>query len=125
MIEILQIPIAFIIFSLMSFVPLNVNETKILSRDKLFFLDVAAFNLIINLNILLLLSILPISLNLLNILYCIFYFLLFVYVYFLKSIKKDLFIKNLKFISIFFIIFIIISINVAAELNLGWDAKYT
>ncbi len=124
MIEILQIPIAFIIFSLMSFVPLNVNETKILNRDKLFFLDVAAFNLIINLNILLLLSILPISLNLLNILYCIFYFLLFVYVYFLKSIKKDLFIKNLKFISIFFIIFIIISINVAAELNLGWDAKY-
>jgi len=73
MLEILQIPIIFIIFSLMSFVPLNVNKSKILNTNRLFFLDVAAFNLIINFNILLLLSIIPISLNLLNITYFIFY----------------------------------------------------
>ena len=124
MLEILQIPIIFIIFSLMLFVPLNVNKSKILNTNRLFFLDVAAFNLIINFNILLLLSIIPISLNLLNITYCIFYFLFFINIYFLKDKKKNILIGNFKFISTLFIIFVIISINVAAELNLGWDAKY-
>ena len=124
MFEILQIPIIFIIFSLMALVPLNVDGSKILIKKKFTFLDISALNLIINFNILLILSIIPFSLNLSNFIYLIFYFSLFVYIYFLQSKKLNLLIEIFKLSIIFFIIFLIISISVANKLNLGWDAKY-
>ena len=124
MIEILQILIIFFIFSLMCFVPFNVLDSKIFNKKSFFFLDIATFNLIINFNILLLLSILPISLDISNLIYLILYISLFIYLYLLKNYKLNLLKDVFQFKIIFFIIFLILSINVAGELNLGWDAKY-
>ena len=124
MIEILQILIIFFIFSLMCFVPFNVLDSKIFNKKSFFFLDIATFNLIINFNILLLLSILPTSLDISNLIYLIFYISSFIYLYQLKNYKLNLLKDFFQFKIIFFIIFLILSINVAGELNLGWDAKY-
>ena len=124
MIEILQILIIFFIFSLMCFMPFNVLDSKIFSKKSFFFLDIATFNLIINFNILLLLSILPTSLDISNLIYLILYISLFIYLYLLKNYKLNLLKDFFQFKIIFFIIFLILSINVAGELNLGWDAKY-
>ena len=124
MIEILQILIIFFIFSLMCFMPFNVLNSKIFNKKSFFFLDIATFNLIINFNILLLLSILPTSLDISNLIYLILYISLFIYLYLLKNYKLNLLKDFFQFKIIFFIIFLILSINVAGELNLGWDAKY-
>jgi hypothetical protein len=124
MIELLQIIFIFFIFFLSLTVPINVFKTN-LTIDKINFnLDIASFNLLINCNILLLLSILPISLNSYNYLYVIVCFFIFIYIYFIKHHQLQNFKKSLAFLSIFFIIFLIIAISVANELNLGWDAKY-
>ena len=123
MIEILQILIIFFIFSLMCFMPFNVLDSKIFNKKSFFFLDIATFNLIINFNILLLLSILPTSLDISNLIYLILYISLFIYLYLLKNNKLNLLKIFFQFKIIFFIIFLILSINVAGELNLGWDAK--
>jgi hypothetical protein len=69
-------------------------------------------------------SILPISLRLYNSLFIFSYLIVFIYIYFIKNFKFNLLKNFIQFISIFFIIFFIISTNVASELNLGWDAKY-
>ncbi len=124
MIEISQILLSFILFSLIITVPVNIFNYKMFINKKLFNLDIASFNLILNCNILLLMSILPISLRLYNSLFIFSYLIIFIYIYFIKNFKFDLLKNFIQFISIFFIIFFIISTNVASELNLGWDAKY-
>ena len=108
----------------MCFVPFNVLDSKIFNKKSFFFLDIATFNLIINFNILLLLSILPTSLDISNLIYLILYISLFIYLYLLKNYKLNLLKGFFQFKIIFFIIFLILSINVAGELNLGSDAKY-
>ena len=122
--EILQILLSFILFFLIITVPLNIFNTKKIASNKSFSLDVASFNLIINCNILLLISILPISLGIYNSLFIFSYLIIFIYIYFIRNFKFNLFRSSAQPISIFFIIFFIISINVAVELNLGWDAKF-
>ena len=124
MIEISQILLSFILFFLIITVPVNIFNCKIFVNKKFFNLDIASFNLILNCNILLLMSILPISLRLYNSLFIFSYLIIFIYIYFIKNFKFDLLKNFIQFISIFFIIFFIISTNVASELNLGWDAKY-
>ena len=124
MIEISQILLSFILFSLIITVPVNIFNYKMFVSKKLFNLDIASFNLILNCNILLLMSILPISLRLYNSLFIFSYLIIFIYIYFIKNFKFNLFKNFIQSVSIFFIIFFIISTNVAAELNLGWDAKY-
>ncbi len=124
MIEISQILLSFILFFLIITVPVNIFNCKIFVNKKFFNLDVASFNLILNCNILLLMSILPISLRLYNSLFIFFYLIIFIYIYLIKNFKFNLLKNFIQFISIFFIIFFIISTNVASELNLGWDAKY-
>ena len=124
MIELSQIFLSFILFSLIITVPFNILNSKILISKNFFSLDIASFNLILNCNILLLISILPISLRIYNFLFILLYLLIFIYLYFLKNCKLNLLRNFFQFIFIFFIIFFIISINVAGELNLGWDAKY-
>ena len=57
----------------MCFIPFNVLDSKIFNKKSFFFLDIATFNLIINFNILLLLSILPTSLDISNLIYLILY----------------------------------------------------
>ena len=123
MLELLQILLSFILFSLIITVPLNIFSSKLFVSKKYFSLDIASFNLILNCNILLFLSILPISLKLYNLLFIFVYSIIFIYIYFIKNFKFDLFKNFFQSISIFLIIFLIISINVASELNLGWDAK--
>ena len=124
MIEFLQILLAFILFSLIITVPVNIFNSKIFISKKYFSLDVASFNLILNCNILLLISFLPLSLNLFNFFFIFIYSAIFIYIYFIKNFRFNLIKNFIQSISIFLIIFLIISTNVSGELNLGWDAKY-
>ena len=124
MIEFLQIFLSFIFFSLIITVPVNIIDSKIFISKKFLGLNVASFNLILNCNILLLISFLPISLNVLNLFFIFIYSIIFIYNYFIKNIGFNLVKNFLKSTSIFLIVFLIISTNVASELNLGWDAKY-
>ena len=124
MIEIFQILILFFIFSLFCFVPLNIAGSKKFNKNKFSILDISTFNLIINLNVLLVLSFLPISLNIINLILVFIYLSLFIYKYLIQNNEFNFVINFFKFKVIFFIIFLIISIDVAATLNLGWDAKY-
>ena len=124
MIEISQILLSLILFSLIVTVTVNIFNYKMFVNKKFFNLDISSFNLILNCNILLLMSILPISLRLYNSLFIFSYLIVFIYIYFIKNFKFNLLKNFIQFISIFFIIFFIISTNVASELNLGWDAKY-
>ena len=124
MIELLQIIFIFFIFFLSLTVPINIFNTILPNNKNKYNLDIASFNLLINCNILLLLSIIPIALNSYNYLYIITSFFLFIYIYFIKNHQLKDFKKNLIFLSSFFLVFLIIAINVANELNLGWDAKF-
>ena len=124
MIELLQIIFIFFIFCLSVTVPINIFNSNFSIDKKNFKLDIASFNLLINCNILLLLSIIPIALSSYNFLYLMTCSFIFIYIYFIKNHQLKDFKKNLVLISFFFIIFLIIAISVASELKLGWDAKY-
>ena len=63
MIELLQIIFIFFIFFLSLTVPINIFNTNLLNNKNKYNLDIASFNLLINCNIVLLLSIIPITLN--------------------------------------------------------------
>ncbi len=104
--------------------PIDIFDSKPFINKKFFSLDVASFNLILNCNILLLLSILPISLNTFSLFLILLYIFIFIYIYFIRNFKFDLQKNFIQFLSIFFVIYLIIAINVAGELYLGWDAKY-
>ena len=119
MIEFLQIILSFFLFLLMVTVPINIFNSKLLINKKFFNLDIASFNLILNCNILLFLSILPFSLGSYNLHYMVLYIFIFVYIYFIQNFKFDLYKNFVQFLSLFFIVFLIISVNVAVELNLG------
>jgi len=124
MIEISQILLSFILFSLIITVPVNIFNYKMFVNKKFFNLDIASFNLILNCNILLLISILPISLRLYNSLFIFSYIIIFIYIYFIKNFKFNLLKNFIQFLSIFFIIYLITATNVAGELILGWDARF-
>ena len=124
MIELLQIIFIFFVFCLTITVPINVFSSKLFINKKEFNLDTASFNLLLNCNILLLLSIIPVTLSSYNFFYILGCFLIFMYIYLLKDFKLNLYKKNFEVFLLFFIIFFIISVNVANELTLGWDAKY-
>ena len=124
MIELLQIIFIFFIFFLLLTVPINIFNTNLLNNKNKYNLDIASFNLLINCNILLLLSVIPIALNSYNYFYVLTSFFLFVYIYFIKNHQLHDFKKNFIFLLSFFLVFLIIAINVASELNLGWDAKF-
>ena len=124
MIEFLQIILSFFVFFLIITVPINIFNSKPFISKKFFCLDIASFNLILNCNILLLISILSLSLKLSNLLFVFIYSAAFIYIYLIKNFNFNLFKNFIQFISIFFIIFLIISTNIAGELRLGWDAQY-
>ena len=123
MIEFLQIFLAFIFFSLIITVPINIFDSKIFMKKKYYGLDVASFNLILNCNILLLISFLPFSLTILNLFFIFIYFGIFIFIYFIKNFNLNLIKNFIQSIFVFLIIFLIISTNVAGELNLGWYEK--
>ena len=119
MIEIFQINLILLFFSLFLFLPINIyDESNYLKKNDLF--DKTALNLAINLNILLVLSFLPISVHYIQTYLYIFFLSIFVLVY-----------KNhLNFIYNFFktflplgLVFIVLSLSISSELYLGYDAK--
>ena len=122
--EFIQIIVIFFVFSLSLTVPINIFNSSLLLKNKKFNLDIASFNLLINCNILLLLSLIPIALSTYNFLYVMVCFFTFIYIYFIKNYQLKDFKKNLILLSSFFFIFLIIATSVANELSLGWDAKY-
>jgi hypothetical protein len=124
MIELIQIIFIFFIFFLSITVPLNVFNSNLLINKKKFNLDIASFNLLINCNILLFLSIIPMALSSYNFFYILTCVFIFIYIYGIKNHQFQDFKKNLILLLIFFIIFFIIAISVANEISLGWDAKY-
>lgn len=124
MIEIINIIIALFSFLLITFVPLNIFALKNKIFNSCSSLDLASFNLILNCNILLIFSLLPLPLESYSYIYYSFLIVLYFYSYFLKfkNFKefKNVIINIILFASIFFII----SINVTAKLKLGWDAQF-
>lgn len=118
MIEIFQILFLYLIFCFTIFTPINIFNT---SNENFKSLDIASFNLAININILLFLSLLSYSLNEIQKFLIIYYTLIFIFLYF-KNFKK-FFDKQISYFPIF-IIFFIISVSVANNLKLGWDAKF-
>ena len=124
MIELLQIILIFFIFGLIITVPINVFNSKLLDKKNRFNLDIASFNLLLNCNILLLLSIVPVALSSYNFIYILISLLIFVYTYIYKNFELKKYKKSFEIILIFFVIFFIISVSVATELKFGWDAKY-
>ena len=124
MIEFLQIILSFFLFFLIITVPINIFNPKLFINKKFSSLEIVSFNLILNCNILLFLSILPLALSSYNLFFIFLYIFAYIYIYFIQNSKFDLHKKFIQFLSTFFIIYLIISINVAGELILGWDAKY-
>ena len=122
MIEIFDITLLFIIFSLFLFSPLNLNIKNIYGCD-LNQNSILIFNLILNINILLIFSILPLELSQYYI-YIVLFLAIFLLVNYFKDSKKIKVKENLLIFLIFFSIFFIFSIDIANELNLGWDAKW-
>ena len=122
MIEIFDITLLFIIFSLFLFSFLNLNIKNIYGYD-LNQNSILIFNLILNINILLIFSILPLELSQYYI-YIVLFLAIFLLVNYFKDSKKIKVKENLLIFLIFFSIFFIFSIDIANELNLGWDAKW-
>ena len=81
-----------------------------------------SLNLIINLNILLIFSLLPVAIKNYQNIFLIIYLVLFIYKIFNNNFKNIFYNKPAFYI--FLLSFVVISISVASRLELGWDAKY-
>jgi len=122
MIEIIDILLLFLIFILFVSSPLNIYNLNIGNRKIQNKLNIY-FNLLINLNILLYLSILPFKLSE----YINFIYILLILLFFknyLINFKKDNVRTSFSFLSIFFIIFFILAVDISNKLNLSWDSKW-
>lgn len=120
MIELIQIFLLYIIFSVTLFVPVNVFGHS-LKKYKVDSLQISTINLIINLNLLLFISLLNYSIDIYQGYLVAFYLIIFLITYH-KSLSN--FYKNYFQYRYVFIIFLILAINVASELKLGWDAQF-
>ena len=117
--EIINIVLSFFIFSIFLYAPLNTSKSKIFKFGSTYQIGIA--NLIINLNFLIIISLLPFKLS--N--YLPFYFTALLLVSIFNLLKKEkIFEFNKLIFSLFFILFFIISLDIAVKLNLGWDAKW-
>ena len=117
--EIINIILSFFIFLIFLYAPLNTSKSKIFIIGSTYQIGVA--NLIINLNFLIIISLLPFKLNS----YLPFYFTTLLLVSIFNLLKKEkIFEFNKLIFSLFFVLFFIISLDIAIKLNLGWDAKW-
>ena len=119
MFEIISIILSLFFFSIFMYAPLNIHKSNIINIKSSY--QQALLNLIINLNFLLIISLLPIKLNDYFLILFIILFLISIF-NFVNSFKK--FKINKLFFSIYFILFFILSVDIAVKLNLGWDAKW-
>ena len=117
MIEIFKILLIFPIFLIFIFVPFPIFD-KVNNKLNTEFLN---FNLIINCNILLVLSLINLKIRDYQLFLFILYISLFSY-HLIKSKAKFLIIRN--DLSILFFSFFIFGCVIASKLDLGWDAKY-
>ena len=124
MIESFQIIIAFFCFAILTVVPFNIFNSKKIFHTNCNILDLASFNLIINCTVLLFFSILPITLKDYNLFFYIVLVTIFFYSYVLKFKNINNFKDYYLQLILFFLVFFIVSIDVASKLYLGWDAKY-
>ena len=118
MIEILNSTYIFFLFVFLTYFPTNVYNQKISNKP----FNIKSLNLLINLNILLILSLLPY--NILNHKILIILIIIITLIFSYKNQTKKIFDKNL-FIEnfLFLIIFIILSSNILNNLYLEWDAQ--
>ena len=117
--EIISISLSFLIFCIFLYAPLNINRSKIFNFGSTYQIGVA--NLIINLNFLVLISLLPLKLGS----YLSFYFTALILISIFNLFKKtEIFKFNKLILSLFFVLFFIISLDIASKLDLGWDAKW-
>ena len=120
MIEILQIIFCYFIFSLLLFLPFNIFS-RVSFFNNIDIVEKTSLNLVINLNILLLLSFLPLSVQLIQPVIILFYLLILI-IFYRKNF--DLIFKYLKSFFLLFLIFSLLAIHISSEIFLGWDAKY-
>ena len=118
MIEVFKIISIFSIFYLFLIFPINTFNKKNIVLNY----DLYSLNLLINLNILLFFSLLPIPIENYQNIYLLLFFLAFIYKIFNLDFK-NLFYNQPAFL-VFFLSFLIISLSVASNLEFGWDAKY-
>ena len=120
MIEILQILFFALIFSLLLILPFNIFSRANFSNN----IDIAektSLNLVINLNILLFLSLLPLSVQSIQPIVITSYLLILIISY---RKNFDLIFKFFKSFFPLFVIFLILAVHISSELFLGWDAKF-
>ena len=122
MIETLSIFFFIIFLTLFFFIPFIKKVTFSNSKITLDEYDLRSLNLIILINLFLFLSLLNFTVS--QIIY-IFYSLIFIFViYFLTNFKKLYFPKNIIYYLLFYsIILFILSVDLASNLNLYWDAQ--
>lgn len=120
MIEIIQIPLFFIIFAFILFVPINLFQNRPLLKN-LSIIEKSSLNLAFNLNILLLISFLDYPVKSIQPILLLIYL-----IYFFINYYRDLgLFKNFIILIIpLFLVFLILSIDISEELFLGWDAKF-
>ena len=120
MIEILQIVFFFLVFTLLLFLPFNIFNNVNYSNN-IDIIEKTSLNLVINLNILLFFSFLPLSVQSIQPIIVLSYLLILIISY---RKNFDLIFDFLKSFLIFFIIFLILAVHIGSEIFLGWDAKY-
>ena len=118
MIEIINSAYIFFLFICLNYFPINVYKQNISKESS----NIRSLNLLINLNLLLILSLLPY--NILDYKYLISLIIIISLIFTYKNLprkvlKKNFFIENF----IFFIIFIILSANILNNLYFEWDAQ--
>ena len=118
MIEIIKIISIFPIFFLFLIFPINTFGKNNIVLNY----DLYSLNLIINLNILLIFSLLPLAIENYQNIFLIIYLVLFICKINNKNFKNIFYNKPAFYI--FLLSFVVISLSVASRLELGWDAKY-
>ncbi len=120
MIEILQIIFFSIVFTLLLFLPFNVfRRTNFTNNVDI--VEKTSLNLVINLNILLFLSFLPLSVKSIQPIIILSYLLILIISY---RKNYNLILESIKSFLPLFIIFFLLAVNISSEIFLGWDAKY-
>ncbi len=120
MIEIFQILLLLLSFTTFLLVPFNIFNKSFLS-DKITILENSSLNFSINLNLLLLASLLSLNNEIVQPYFIFFYSFIIIFTY-RNSFKSTY--KFLIFLIPLFIIFFILSFDLSSKLYLGWDAKF-